>query len=209
MSKKVLFIVALIILVGVVLFAVKDKSQAPEGTDGMAVSTSESVLGNDFVKALLGVNTISLDTALFNSPVFNSLNASGAYVDPLPEKGRTDPFFTINKNSSVSTSENNMTSSGREINLGQSDVANAEIIVSKITSTTASIAIRGLKEGDKVSAILLGSNDSLITLPNFTYKSDTAEFTSVATGLVSKIKYTVRIQSPDSSAGLQADFTTR
>ncbi len=209
MSKKVVFIVIGIIVIGIILFSVKSKGNVPAGDDGI-VATTESNLGNDFIKALLGVNTISLDISLFNSPVFNSLNSSGAYVNPMPEKGRIDPFSKIGNTANIiSNSGENASSSSRDISLGVNQIGNAEIIVSKITTTTASIAIRGLSQGDKVSAILLGSNDSLITLPSFTYKSDTGDFTSVATGLTSKITYTVRIQTPLSSAGLQAEFTTR
>ncbi len=208
MSKKILIITIIIVVIGVILFSVKTKDKSSDAGDGTIPSTASSSVGNDFIRALLGVNSISLDVSLLNSPAFNSLDASGAYVDPSPEKGRTDPFYGIGKES-VNSPATQTTESSRVSGLGVNNVGNAEIIISKITSTTAAISIRGINENEKVSVVLLGSNDSLTSATNFSYKKDTGEYSAIVTGLIPKITYTVRIQSPESFVGLQADFTTK
>lgn len=207
MSKKKIYIILIIVAIGIALFAFKSGGNKEAALEETA-STSSS-LSNDFISALLGVEKITLDTSLLNSASFKSLTPSGAFVDTNPTKGKTDPFSDIsspateNQNSGALTSDRVV---GSNQNSPSSDVV---IKVSRITSTTATISISGIPTGQKVSAILLGSNDSILPLTSISYKTDTMEYSGVATGLISKIKYTVRIQSPESYSGLQAEFETK
>lgn len=207
MSKKKIYIVLIIVAAGIALFTFKSGGNKEAALQD--VVSLDASLSNDFVSALLGVEKITLDTGILNSPAFKSLTPSGAFVDPNPAKGKLDPFSEINS-TTKETSNSGEISSNRVVGSNQnSPISEVMIKVSRITKTTAAISISGIPDSQKVSAILLGSNDSILPLSSFSYKSDTKEYSIVATGLISKIKYTIRIQSPESYSGLQAEFETK
>ncbi len=212
MSKKKIIIILVVLALGVGLFIFKSGG-GKDLVSSEAVVVQDNSLANDFIKALMGVENVSLDTSLLNSSVFKSLVPSGAYVDPNPNKGKTDPFSEISGTQVVVNDgpENSPRNFGglQEINATNVSPAGVQIKTSKITSTTATVSITGLPKGNKVTVALSGANNVSIPSVSLTYKEASSEYSAVVTGLVSKIKYTASLETPINYAGLQADFQTK
>lgn len=210
MSKKKIIIILVIVALGAGLFLFKIGGNK-NNTDTEMVNTGDSGLANDFIKALMGVENVALDTSLLKSPVFQSLVASGAYVDPNPNRGKTDPFSVISGTEVLPP--DGPENSPRVIGGVQSGevipISYPEIKVSKITTTTAYISVIGIPKNNKVSVSVSGSNNVTIPELNLAYKNETSEYAAVITGLSTKTKYSASLQAPNSYAGLQADFTTK
>ncbi len=210
MSKKKIIIILIILALGVGLFVFKGSGNKDIIVDEM-VATEDNGLANDFIKGLMGVENVSLDTSLLNSSLFKSLVPSGAYIDPNPNRGKTDPFSEIS-GTTVILNEGPETSPrdfGGLQSIDNSIKNEVKITASKITATTAYISVTGIPKGEKITVNLTGSNNVTIPAINLTYKDAESVYASGATGLTSKIKYSAIVESPIKYAGLQADFTTK
>ena len=144
MTRKKILIIVLVVLGIILLFTLKTKDKKPK-TDTVLDSgaTVNTVLNNDFVNDLLGVQSINLDTGLLTSPVFKSLVSSGATIDENPPKGRANPFSPTDDslvfiNQDIPFIEN----SPRNLNLGKTEklLSPVKINVAKVTSLSASIS---------------------------------------------------------------------
>lgn len=218
MTKKKILIIILVVLAIIFLFVLKKK-----GTKHVAVDPVNdpniSNLQNEFITALLSVQSISLDTDFLKSPMFKSLIASGASVNLNPPKGRSDPFSRTDNNIVEEPLNETIPTDtpSRVLDLGvktetptNNDLLSAvKINVSKITSSTATIGIIGIPNNTPVSIKIESPNSKTIELDVFTYKLFNQEYSIVATDLTSKIKYTVSITKPDIFKDIKAEFTTK
>lgn len=215
MSKKTLLIIGVILAAVILLFVLRTGGGKDPASDGIAVDTPGSVLGNDFVIALLGVQKVSLDTSVLGSPVFQSLAPSGAVVDTNPLRGKNDPFSpdggnaTGNDSAAASSAQ-----SPRAVLLGGGETVSllppdARIVASKITTTTATITVSGLPANVALSVSLVGSGGGAIFVSNFSYKAAAGEYSAVATGLSSKQRYVMQVINPEIYASLQGEFDTK
>lgn len=206
----------MILLAIVFLFVLKTK-----GTKKPVINTANdtqniSNLQNEFVSALLNVQNITLDTGFLSSPVFKSLVASGANVNLNPPKGRADPFSKTGNESQILVEEIVDQTPIRTLDFGiKTPPANDNLLspvkinISKITSSTASIAITGIPKDTIITIQLDSGNNKPIDLDVFTYKLFNQEYSVIATNLTPKTKYIVTITNPGIFKNIQAEFTTK
>ncbi len=213
MSRQKILIIILILCAVVALFAFKGKSKkTEESTASIANNNPIGTLNNDFISALLGVQSINLDTGLLSSPVFKSLKPSGALVSPTPVKGKNDPFSS-GSNTQVVIDELEVTNP-RADNLGNTGnndklLSGVKVGFLKTTSTTTVISITGLPVDTSLSVSLKDPDGKLTIVDSFSYKSLTEEYTTILTGLKSKTNYTVNILKPESFGSIEANFQTK
>jgi hypothetical protein len=202
MTRKKILIIALVLVAIIAVFVFRTGGNK-NVTDNLGTVPTENNLGKDFISALVGVENVTLDVSLLKSPIFKSLVPSGAYVDPNPTKGKTDPFAPISSTPEESTND---LVSPRDVSFGEeSPLSSVFIRVSNITKSTASMAVVGIPQGKVVSLALVAKDGSSVFV-SLTYKNN--EYSGVATSLKSNTSYTAYIQSPEAYSGLQADFTT-
>ena len=213
MSRQKILIIVLIISVAIFLFTFKGKTKKTPDTAVTAESNSTiGALNNDFVSALLGVQSITLDTGLLSSPVFKSLKPSGAVVSASPLKGKNDPF-SYNGTAPVVEDQIQITNPRVDnfVNTGSNDslLSGVKINFSKTTSSTTVVSITGLPAGTSLSVSFKDPSGKSIIIEGFTYKNLTEEYTSIVTGLNSKTNYTVNIVKPEVFNSIQANIQTK
>lgn len=219
MSKKKLIISIIIIagLLAILVFKTKSKALPAEDSTSFTALEGSSTLESGFISALLSVKNINLDTGLLSSSVFKSLKSSGVIIDTNPAKGRTDPFAPLNFKSSnvlevdqTLSSNNSIRSTDLGIGAQTNDLlAGVSINISKITSSTAVLSIKGLPEDTFVKVNIEKGDGEIKTISSFVYKPLSREYTAVATGLSSKIKYSASIVEPEVFKDIYLDFQTK
>jgi len=210
MSKKSIIGIVIILVLVILLFVVRGSKSKPVDIDQPnTTSKTPTDLGNDFVVALVGVQRITLDTKFLKTQTFQSLESSGALINRTPLRGKIDPFskFFVEKKINEDTIEDPPT---RITDLGKPDpLLNSAVKISKITTTTATISVSGIPDDELVSVSITDKNGKTINLNDFTYKTVTSEYVSIATSLSPKTNYTVYIKTPSKYLGLQAQFDTK
>ncbi len=212
MTKKKLLILLLILLASIALFVFKTKKKSIDAGGTVPSGAAASSLNNEFITALMGVKSISLDTGLLSSPVFKSLVSSGAIVDVNAAKGKNDPFSTNSASNNFIPPEEVINPKINEfMNRGGNDklLNGVKINFSKVTSSTVAIAITGLPS-DSVPSVSIVRNDGVtIIVDDFVYKSLNEEYTTIATGLTPKTDYTIKLLKPETFNNIEVKLQTK
>ncbi len=213
MTKKKLLIILLILLILISLFVFKTKKKTVDTGSGVVPSgAAASSLNNEFITALMGVKSISLDTGLLSSPVFKSLVPSGAIVDVNAAKGKNDPFSANSSSDNFVVQEEIINPKINEfMNRGGNDklLNGVKINFSKVTSSTVALSITGLPSDAVPSVNIIRSDGVTIVVDDFVYKSLNEEYTTIATGLTPKNDYTVKLLKPEAFNSLEVKFQTK
>lgn len=111
--KKIIKIILIIAVAGALLFiGFKFFSKSPEpasplsssdgstpadasAADGSSGTSGTSSIGNEFVDLLLNLNTIQLDTSIFDSQSFKALHDYSSPLTPEANPGRPNPFAPV------------------------------------------------------------------------------------------------------------------
>lgn len=212
MSKKNLIIISCVILAIVLLFVLRTGGNKNIPPDATITAGASNTLGNEFITALLGVENITLDISLLNSPTFQSLRSSGAFVDSNPPKGKMDPFSANSGAENSNQQSVSQDQSSRAVNLGAGGTiqlpSDAGISISKITSSTAVVSLKGLPQGLVLNASVTSGSGNLFFISDFSYK-DTGEYSTVLTDLEPKQNHVIQIESPTLYSSLSAVFDTK
>jgi len=213
MTKKKLLIIGLAISLIIGIFTIKTGGKKNKIDDNPAINTENTTgeLGKDFMSALFGVQNVTLDSSLIRSAVFKSLVPSGAFVDVNPNKGKDDPFSPVSGNLQNNILDNGLGQSLRNFDVGQTEntvINSAEIKITKITATTASISILGIPSG-VVPVVGVTSTTSSVSFADFTYKPASGEYNALITGLKKGTSYSINIISPAGYLAEPAVFETK
>ncbi len=211
MKKKSILIVIIILLLaggGVYYFFFYGKQDSSVSSSaGESVNPAE--IQASFVSTLLQLRSLTMDTKVLKSAVFNSLVPSGATIDLNPDRGRPDPFFAVNPPLPNAQDQSNVNDLlPRDFTGASVTTSNASIKVSNVTSSTATIAIIGVDSNTAVSVDLSKTGGAVQNITGFNYKADKTQYTRVITGLSSKTSYTVSIHDPSQFKDAQASFNT-
>ena len=207
MNKKTLIIIIILVLGIASFFVFKIGGKKETTGETNTITEAKSGLGNDFVNAMLGVQNVNLDSNILKSAAFINLKPSGAVVNLNPEKGKNDPFSEANDSiNSIVDGENVST---RNLNFGEQEKTNANITVSKITTTTAFITINNIPNSEIISLVLTDENSNKINIDNIVYNNAKSAFTAVASDLTPNTKYKISISSPVNYNSLIVNFSTK
>lgn len=209
MNKKPLIIIIVVVCIVGLLFAFKTKDK--KLTDGSIAKseTSPESLDSQFLGVLLSLNTLKLDTSIFSSPVFNSLNPSGAVINTNPDMGRSDPFLPAG----VSTTQEPIISTQNTLSKEDTPLPNttleSSIEVNRITSTTAFVTLAGFPKDSLITLTLVDPNGLSTNYRELTYKTQTGEYTRALTGLLPKTAYNLKAEDSSKSLSAVANFITK